>query len=220
LNGLNGVPARPYLTCDYNTRTCVKGYAVVGPTSGVVIFVGALVDGDNRQVELRHLKCFNNFHSCNDYDRGISFTGGIVEKPDMSPACVELMRTTGRFDSGKEPCLGYGHAAFQSPTEKAKSDAENAVAATEQWRIEVTRHILQYQIRMNAKTTIKIEIDRNGDIKSAVEVGSGKDQFDTLAQTWRLNHLPPPPASVKGGTVTLIALFDRQTTQPFITIQN
>jgi hypothetical protein len=125
MNGLNGFPATPYLQCNYTAATCLKGYAVVGDVSGVNIFVGALVDGNNRQVELRHLKCFDNFNTCQDYDRGIGFHGGLVEKPDMPLACVELMRTTGRFNSGKEPCLGYGYQDFDSPAGRRKSEEFN-----------------------------------------------------------------------------------------------
>lgn len=207
MNGVNGVRGTPYLECDYAARTCLKGYAARG-NGNVYIFVGALVDGDNRQVELRHLKCLDNFRNCNDYDRGISWKGGLVEKPDMAFACVELMRTTGRFDSSKEPCLGYGFEDFNSQAQIAQDDAKAAKADIESWRMHVTAHIMKYKIRMDAKTTIKITIDRNGNIKSN----------DVLAQ-WQLNRLPPPPAAVKGETVTLVAVFDQQTTQPFITVQ-
>jgi hypothetical protein len=222
MNGLNRVPAEPYLRCDYAARTCLKGYAVTG-REGVYIFAGALVDGDNRQVELRHLKCFDNFRTCNDYDRGTSWKGGVVEKPDMSPACVELMRTTGRFNSGKEPCLGYGFEDFVSPAQKIKDDAKNDADANERWRISVTSHILTQHIQVREKVRIKIEIDRDGNIKSATEVDTGKDQLDILQITRATtvagaNRLPPPPASINGETVTLIAKFDPQSYQPFITI--
>jgi hypothetical protein len=100
-------PYRPYFQCHYTTQACLKGYAINDPWGGIGNFVGVLLDGNDRKTELRHLWCTNNFDRCADYDVGLTAFGKPISMPDMPLACVELLRTTGKFDDRDGPCKGY-----------------------------------------------------------------------------------------------------------------
>jgi hypothetical protein len=91
-------------------------------TFGVLIFAGVLLDGNDRKTELRHIKCYDNFQSCEDYDLGVDRQGRRIELPDMPLACVELMRTAGKIDSGRAPCSGYSLSFQYDPNAEWEED--------------------------------------------------------------------------------------------------
>jgi hypothetical protein len=93
-----------YLRCDYTARLCLDGSMITG--GGTMVFVGVILDGNDRKTILRHIACYGDFDFCADFDRGIDPEGRVVTLPDMPIACVEEMRQNGVV-STSGPCKGY-----------------------------------------------------------------------------------------------------------------
>ena len=89
---------RPYLQCDYTTKTCDRGVAHEGKRG--IVFVGAVVPDDNRDHVLQNISC--SYQGCTDYGTGAFYiagrgdTPGYYLKEDLPESCVIEAREHGR----------------------------------------------------------------------------------------------------------------------------